>query len=289
MISRSNQNRLLSLQKDYIRLKYGKESLLTIIDEAEIPESVYNSNAIENSTLTLPETEKILLEMEIGRNVSLREVFEAKNLARVMEYLRNKEKGIVLNTDLILTLHQMFIGNINDSIAGKFRQKNEYVRVGNYIATPPEHIESRIHSLLNEYFSDNVSYFLDKIVKFHLEFELIHPFVDGNGRIGRTILNFQLIQYNLPPITIRGKEKSAYHLAFIAYQNNKNTIKMEKIIYLSVLESLHKRLAYLQSKNIISIVEYAKTMNKSTSSILNQAARQTIPGFRERGVWKIGI
>ena len=289
MTSRTNQNRLLDLQKEYIRLINGKDALLTIIDETEIPESVYNSNAIENSTLTLPETEKILLEMEVGRNVSLREVFEAKNLARVMEYLRNKEKGIVLNTDLILTLHQMFIGNINDSIAGKFRQKNEYVRVGNYIATPPEHIESRIHSLLNEYFSDNVSYFLDKIVKFHLEFELIHPFVDGNGRIGRTILNFQLIQYNLPPITIRGKEKSAYHLAFIAYQNNKNTIKMEKIIYLSVLESLHKRLAYLQSKKIISIVEYAKTTNKTTSSILNQAARQTIPAFRERGVWKIGV
>ena len=289
MISRSNQNRLLSLQKDYIRLKYGKESLLTIIDEAEIPESVYNSNAIENSTLTLPETEKILLEMEIGRNVSLREVFEAKNLARVMDYLRHKEKGIVLDTELILTLHQMFIGNINDAIAGKFRQKNEYVRVGNYIATPPEHLESRIQSILDEYLSDNVSYFLDKIAKFHLEFELIHPFVDGNGRIGRTILNFQLAQYNLPPVTIRGKEKSAYHLAFVTYQNNKNTIKMEKIIFSSVLESLHKRLAYFQSKNIISIVEYAKTMNKSTSSILNQAARQTIPGFRERGVWKIGI
>jgi Fic family protein len=289
MISRSNQNRLLDLQKEYIRLKDGKDALLTIIDEAEIPESVYNSNAIENSTLTLPETEKILLEMKVGRNVSLREVFEAKNLARVMEYLRHKEKGIVLNTDLILTLHQMFIGNINDSIAGKFRQKNEYVRVGNYIATPPEHLESRIHSILNEYFSDNVSYFLDKIAKFHLEFELIHPFVDGNGRIGRTILNFQLTQYNLPPITIRGKEKSAYHLAFVAYQNNKNTIKMEKIIYLSVLESLHKRLAYLQSKKIISVVEYAKTINKSTSSILNQAARQTILAFRERGAWKIGL
>ena len=88
----------------------------------------------------------------------------------------------------------MFIGNINDAIAGKFRQKNEYVRVGNYIATPPEHLESRIQSILDEYLSDNVSYFLDKIAKFHLEFELIHPFVDGNGRIGRTILNFQLAQ-----------------------------------------------------------------------------------------------
>ena len=289
MVSRDNQNCLLSLQKDYVRLKNGKDALLAIIDEAEIPESVYNSNAIENSTLTLAETEKILLEMEVSRNVSLREVFEAKNLARVMDYLRHKEKTLDLNTDLILTLHQMFIGNINDTIAGKFRQKNEYVRVGNYIATPPEHIESKVHSLLDDYLSDNVSYFLDKIVKFHLEFELIHPFVDGNGRIGRTVLNLQLAQHNLPPITIRSKEKSTYHLAFVTYQNNKNTQKMEKIIYLSVLESLHKRLAYLRGKKIVSVVEYAKTVNKTTSSVLNQAARQTIPAFRERGVWKIEL
>lgn len=289
MISRNDQKQLQDLQKEYIRFKNGKDALLTIIDEAEIPESVYNSNAIENSTLTLPETEKILLEMEVGRNVSLREVFEAKNLARVMEYLRHKESQLLLSTDLILTLHQMFISNINDAIAGKFRQKNEYVRVGNYIATPPEHVESQIHTLISDYISDNVSYFLDKIIKFHLEFELIHPFVDGNGRIGRAILNFQLAQHYLPPITIRGKEKNAYHSAFVVYQNNKNTKKMERIIYLSVLESLHKRLAYLQSKKIIPVTEYANMVNKSSTSILNQAARQTLPAFRERGVWKIGI
>jgi len=58
------------------------------MDKAEIPESVYNSNAIENSTLTLKETEKILMEMEISRNVSLREVFEEKNLSRVINYTK---------------------------------------------------------------------------------------------------------------------------------------------------------------------------------------------------------
>lgn len=289
MISRDSQNRLLSLQKEYIHLKEGKDALLTMLAEAEIPESVYNSNAIENSTLTLAETERILLEMEVARNVSLREVFEAKNLARVMEYLRLKDKTLNLNADLILTLHQMFIGNIDDAIAGKFRQKNEYVRVGNYIATPPEHIESKISSLLTDYASDNVSYFLEKITKFHLEFELIHPFVDGNGRIGRTILNFQLAQHNLPPITIRNKEKSSYHLAFIDYQNSKATKKMEKIIFLAVLESLHKRLAYLQSKQIIPVMEYSKNIKGVASAVLNQAARQSIPAFRERGMWKIGV
>src|SRR3989344_5260560 len=78
------------LKKEYDLLKVGKNSLLQMIDEAEIPESVYNSNAIENSTLTLKETEKILLELEVARNVYLREVFEAKNLARVMEFVQSK-------------------------------------------------------------------------------------------------------------------------------------------------------------------------------------------------------
>jgi hypothetical protein len=64
---------------------------------------------------------------------------------------------------------------------------------------------------------------------------------------------------------------------------------MEKIIYLAILESLHKRLTYLQSKEIISVMEYSKNVDKTASAILNQAARQTIPAFRERGTWKIGV
>ena len=81
------------LKKEFDRLKQGKEALLALIDEAEIAESVYNSNAIENSTLTLKETEKIIMEMEISRNISLREVFEAKNLARIFSFIKNDEKS----------------------------------------------------------------------------------------------------------------------------------------------------------------------------------------------------
>lgn len=79
------KNRIKTLKIQYDTFRQGKESLLKLLDEAEVSESVYNSNAIENSTLTLRETEKILLEMEVSRDVSVREVFEAKNLARVME------------------------------------------------------------------------------------------------------------------------------------------------------------------------------------------------------------
>ena len=84
------KNEIKNLKAEYDQLRKGKESLLKIIDESELSESVFNSNAIENSTLTLKETERILLELEVSRNVSVREVFEAKNLARVMEYTRSK-------------------------------------------------------------------------------------------------------------------------------------------------------------------------------------------------------
>ncbi len=210
------QKRIEDLKKQYDRLKIGKDSLLKIIDEAEIPESVYNSNAIENSTLTLKETEKILLEMEVSRNVSLREVFEAKNLARVLEYIRNKSQED-FSKNAILLLHQMLIGNIDESIAGRLRKKGEYVRVGTFIAIAPEHVERRLEELLIEYSSDYTSYFLDKISKFHLVFENIHPFNDGNGRTGRILMVLQLIQdevISLPILYISGyinKNRTEYY------------------------------------------------------------------------------
>jgi hypothetical protein len=80
----SVKNYIQVLKAQYDRFCKGKESLLKLIDESELPESVFNSNAIENSTLTLKETERILLELKISRNVSVREVFEAKYLVRVM-------------------------------------------------------------------------------------------------------------------------------------------------------------------------------------------------------------
>src|SRR3989337_2507357 len=117
------KKRIQALKAEYDALRKGKESLLVMVDEVEIPENVYNSNAIENSTLTLKETEKILLEQELSRDVSLREVFEAKNLARVINYKRDKSQDHELNEKLLLLLHQMLIGGIDDNIAGRFRQK----------------------------------------------------------------------------------------------------------------------------------------------------------------------
>ena len=282
------KNRLQKLKKEYDLRKKGKDSLLVLIDEAEIPESVYNSNAIENSTLTLKETEKILLEMEVSRQVSLREVYEAKNLARVMSYVRNKISQKELDKEMLLLLHQMLIGGIDDRIAGRFRGKNEYVRVGTHIAPPPEHVERMIEAIFDNYSSDLNSFFSDKIAQFHLEFETVHPFNDGNGRIGRVIINYQLQRLGFPVIIIRDKEKMEYYRSFGEYRYDKKAKIMEKIIALALIESLHKRVAYLKGETIIPLIEYARKHSQSSPAVLNAAKRQNIPAFREKGVWKIG-
>lgn len=287
--SNSTKNLIKTLKEEYDLLKIGKDSLLQIIEEAEIPEVVYNSNAIENSTLTLKQTEKILLEMEVSKDVSLREVFEAKNLARIIEYVRLKLPELELTKESILLLHKMLMGNIKDSVAGRFRRVGEYVRVGTHIAPPPEHIEKMVQQLFIEYSSDFNSYFIDKIAKFHLEFENIHPFNDGNGRLGRVLTNLQFQKLGFPRIIIRNKEKNDYYDSFEAYRDNKDTRLMEKILSLALIESLHKRLAYLNGQTIITLTEYTKKINKTGSAILNAAKRQTIPAFREKGVWKIGV
>ena len=158
-ISQPIRNRIHTLKREYDTLRQGKESLLSMIDDVEVAESVYNSNAIENSTLSLEETERILLEQMLSRRVSVREVFEAKNLARVTDYLRKRATDPDLNRERILHLHQMLIGGIDDAIAGRFRREGEYVRVGAHIAPAPEHVEHMVAGSLVEYSSDLGSYF----------------------------------------------------------------------------------------------------------------------------------
>lgn len=125
------------LRERYYKALLGKEALIQLISEAEVAEQVYNSNAIENSTLSLEETEKILLQIDLDRYIGEREIFEAKNLARVVSYIDKRAKEQELSLEVILMLHKMLLSNIGDDISGRFRKENEFVRVGAYIAPAP--------------------------------------------------------------------------------------------------------------------------------------------------------
>jgi len=286
-ITRPIKRRIQALKRGYDALRPGKAALLSMIDEIEVGESVYNSNAIENSTLSLEETERILLEQALSRNVSVREVFEAKNLARVIEYKRSRVAGGELGKDLILLLHRMLLGGIDDGIAGRFRRAGEYGRVGTHIAPAPERVEAMIDEALADYSSNLDAYFLERIARFHLDFEHLHPFCDGNGRLGRVLINFQLLQLGLPRIIIRNSEKRHYYRALQDYDRGGSTRAMESIVARGLTESLHKRLSYLRGETIVKLSGYIRQNKLSAPAVTNAARRQTIPAFREKGVWKI--
>jgi Fic family protein len=280
-------SQIAALRERYYKALPGKESLIKIINEAEIPEHVYNSNAIENSTLTLEETEKILLQIDLDRYVTEREIFEAKNLARVSEYIETKAKETEITSSTLLLLHKMLIANIREDIAGRFRKEGEWVRVGAHIGADPKDVEKLIAEMLATYHSDRESNVVTRIARLHLMFESIHPFCDGNGRIGRVLNNYVLVREGYVPINIAFANRARYYEAFKEYEAKNSTKVMEEIVGRALTNSYHKRLAYLEGKTIVTLNEYAKQYKLSYSNLLNKAGRQTIPAFLEKGVWKI--
>ena len=281
-------SQIQSLRERYYKALPGKESLVKIIGEAEVSEQVYNSNAIENSTLSLEETEKILLQIDLDRYVAPREIYEAKNLARVTEYIETKAKEEELSASVILLLHKMLIGNIQEEIAGRFRRGDEWVRVGAHVGADPKDVDRLVGDVLTKYFADRESNIIERISRLHLSFESVHPFCDGNGRIGRVLSNYALLREGYVPINIAFADRERYYDAFKEYDKNSDTKVMGEIVGRALTNSYHKRLAYLESKKILTLSEYAKKHKQSNSNLLNKASRQTIEAFLEKGVWKIG-
>ncbi|MCX6757779.1 MAG: Fic family protein [Candidatus Nomurabacteria bacterium] len=282
-------NKINSLRERYYKASTGKEALINLVSEAEVAEQVYNSNAIENSTLTLEETEKILLQIDLDRYINEREIFEAKNLARVVSYIEKRSKEQDLTLEVILSLHKMLISNIRDDIAGRFRKDKEFVRVGSHIAPSPQEILERLENMLAEYNANSHESIVKRIARLHLVFEHTHPFVDGNGRIGRVLNNYLLIREGFVPINIKFIDRKKYYNAFKEFDEKGKTKIMEEIVAKALTNSYHKRLAYLENKKIVTLVEYAKSNKISHSNLINKATRQTIDAFLEKGIWKIGI
>ena len=287
MINQVTRDRINGLSEEYRKLAVKYKEAIKELTISELPEMVYNSNAIENSTLTLEDTEDILILGQIRTDHEIREIYEAKNLASAIEYLMdNPEKEI--SVELILKLHKTLLTNIRDEIAGRFRSGKEWVRVDTHIGANPEFVNGFMHDLVRDYNSDNDEYFLEKIAYFHAEFENIHPFGDGNGRIGRLLTNEQLDILGLPPIIIPNKSKfDDYYPALDEYTKTNKADKLTELFASLLIEALYRRIAKLTAKKIIPVADWAKNNNINLQSATNKAIRGTIPAFRIRGHWMI--
>lgn len=286
MINRTTMARIDALWQRYRELAARHPQALIEIALAEVPEAVHQSNAIENSTLTLEETERIIAGSLPTASHELREVFEASNLARVTTALLRSTEP--LTTESILGWHAALLTGIRDDASGRFRRDGEWVRVGSHLGANPSFVPELVERALARYRSGPPDAALERIAWFHCEFEVIHPFVDGNGRIGRALIDHQLLHAGLPPVIVRARSRHAeYYPALDSYARTDRHDAMTRLLALLVLEALHKRLALLTSPEVIPLAAWARAAGIRGNIATNRAKRQTIPAFRVRDRWMI--
>ncbi|EDM29146.1 Filamentation induced by cAMP protein Fic [Lentisphaera araneosa HTCC2155] len=175
-------------------------------------EWTYNSNAIEGNTLTIKETKVVLEGITIGGKL-MREHFEAINHKEAIMYVEDLLSSKTPFSDsCIKSIHQLVLKNIDNENAGKYRSENVIISGAEH--RPPEHFDvpSQMTDLLESYNQSN-HHPLEKAARLHTDFVKVHPFIDGNGRTARLLMNFELIKSSYLPVIIKAENRLQYYEA----------------------------------------------------------------------------
>lgn len=202
-------------------------------------EYTYDSNAIEGSPLTLEETALVLKEnitiAEKPLNFHLSAIGHKDAYYYIEELIKEKKE---LSENEILNIHSLVL---MDRPEDKGKYRNIPVRILNTEATvaPPYLIKSKMEELIKWYNHSNLEQ-IEKIAIFHLKFETIHPFIDGNGRTGRLLLNFELMKAGYVSINIKYKDRRRYYDAFKSWNKNEDSSMMTDLICDYIIEELNR-------------------------------------------------
>ena len=213
----------------------------------------YNSNAIEGNTLTLHETALVLQEGITIDKKPLREHLEAIGHKEAFLYIEDLVKGkSILSEKIIKDIHSIVL---MDKPQDKGRYRRIPVTISGAIHEPPQPylVPVLMGQLMQEY-EKNIEnkHLIERIAMFHLQFEFIHPFIDGNGRTGRLIINLELMKEGYPPINIKFKDRRKYYDCFTDYHKNEsNPIMLTKMLTGYVEEELQRYILILETANNI--------------------------------------
>ena len=168
----------------------------------------YNTNAIEGSTITLEETRNITQD-QISPNKSLRDVKETeKHYFVFLEMLKKKEE---ITNNTILEWHKRLFEETKQEMAGQYREYG--VRVGMYIAPDWQDVKKLMNECINFMNKNKEMNAVERAARGHYQFEKVHPFGDGNGRVGRLLMNHILWHEGYPMLIIEYKKRNAYYKA----------------------------------------------------------------------------
>jgi len=210
---------------------------LASYDEAFVVKMSYHSNAIEGSTLTIGDTADVLDGLVLP-NKSQSEQLAAKGVADGMEYIaRELKTGRALSEDLIKDIHERTALDIDYALRGVYRQAPVYIRGSEMIPPNWESVRELMADLVYQYEASELNN-IYKAIAFHVAFENVHPFQDGNGRTGRNVLNFMLLQQGLPPVALRYDKEHSYTNALQAWQVSRD----KKHFIVQVIHNLRSEL-----------------------------------------------
>lgn len=176
-------------------------------------EYTYNSNAIEGSTLTLQETALVLEGVTIDQK-PLKEHLEAIGHKEAYLYVENVVKdNTPISEKIIKEIHSLVLSSRHED-RGVFRKIQVKIMGTNFETSNPLNIGNDIDNLLKTYKGMRTHHIIEKVAYFHREFERIHPFIDGNGRTGRLLLNMELMKNHYPAINIKYTDRRKYYESF---------------------------------------------------------------------------
>jgi filamentation induced by cAMP protein fic len=221
------------------------EGELERLNEEFLTEYTYNSNAIEGNTLTLRETDMVLRGLTIDQK-SLKEHLEVIGHKEAFDFVTEivKEK-CEINERVIKQIHYLVLADKKDD-RGVYRRVPVRIMGAAHETAQPYLIVTKMEELLRNYLASE-EHIVTKLARFHIEFEGIHPFIDGNGRTGRLLVNLELMKAGYPPIDIKFTDRIAYYNAFDEYHVKHNLKAMESLFAKYINERLDIYLKMLQN------------------------------------------
>ena len=197
------------------------------LNEEFIVEYTYNSNAIEGNTLTLRETDLVLRGLTIDSK-PLKDHMEAVGHKEAFDFVSELVKdNVPISEGIIKQIHYLVLADKRED-RGVYRRVPVRIMGAQHEPVQPYFIEPKMEQLLYD-FAASTEHIVTKLARFHIEFEGIHPFIDGNGRTGRLLVNLELMKSGLTPIDIKFTDRIAYYNAFDEYYVKHNLSLMENL------------------------------------------------------------
>jgi Fic family protein len=237
-------------------------------------ELAYTSNAIEGNTLTRKETVLAIEENITSKSKSINEYLEARNHGEAFEYILEilKNDNLIIDENVILKIHRNILNKIDDINAGFYRNVAVRVYGSDTIFPNPMKVPDLMNNF-NQWLKENDDISILKAIKTHYKLVSIHPFVDGNGRTARLLMNLILLKNKYCPIIIRPIDRKRYITAIENYQTKDKSEEYFVFMLKRLINSFNTVINMLDVEKAIciekpiTISKFAKLHNLPISTI----------------------